>query len=66
MKITVKRVESIKATRIHLDPNAGGAERRQPAARGGRQQATIPRGRLTGCSLIHVYIRRNPSMGAQS
>ena len=25
MKITVKRVESIKATRIHLDPDAGGA-----------------------------------------
>jgi hypothetical protein len=25
VKIQIKRVESIKATRIHLDPNAGGA-----------------------------------------
>jgi hypothetical protein len=25
MKIQIKRVESIKATRAHLDPNAGGA-----------------------------------------
>jgi len=25
LKITVKRVEAIKATRIHLDPDAGGA-----------------------------------------
>jgi len=25
MKIVIKRVESIKATRCHLDPEAGGA-----------------------------------------
>jgi hypothetical protein len=25
MKIVIKRVESIKATRCHLDPQAGGA-----------------------------------------
>ena len=25
MKIQIKRVEAIKATRIHLDPDAGGA-----------------------------------------
>jgi len=25
MKILIKRVEAIKATRIHLDPDAGGA-----------------------------------------
>jgi len=25
MKIIVKRVEPIKATRVHLDPDAGGA-----------------------------------------
>jgi hypothetical protein len=25
MKIQIKRVEAIKATRVHLDPDAGGA-----------------------------------------